>query len=137
MPADEAAALLDEALVVFRQADDVLGIARAEATYVLLLDWNTRPDAALVHAERADAAYRSLGRRGQMDATAVLLAVRGTTTVREATRACERSLAGHPDSPRAARVPPRLPRSPPRPERRQGRGRRGRGRRPVASAGAR
>ena len=100
MSADEAAALLDQALVVFRQADDALGIARAEATYVLLLDWNTRPDAAFVHAERADAAYRRLGRRGQMDATAVHLAVRGTTTVREATRACERSLAGHPDSPR-------------------------------------
>ena len=100
MSADEAAALLDQALVVFGQADDALGIARAEATYVLLLDWNTRPDAAFVHAERADAAYRRLGRRGQMDATAVHLAVRGTTTVREATRACERSLAGHPDSPR-------------------------------------
>jgi tetratricopeptide (TPR) repeat protein len=100
LTAEEVAALLDEALVVFGRADDLLGIARAETMYVTLLEWNRRPDAAFLHAERADAAYRRLGRRGQMDTTAVLLAVRGTTTVHEATRACERSLAGHPDSPR-------------------------------------
>ena len=50
--------------------------------------------------ERADAAYRRLGRIGQVDTLAVVVALRGSTTVREAIRACERSLAGQQDSPR-------------------------------------
>ncbi len=101
LTADEAAALLDEALIVFRQVDDVLGIARAETTYATILEYGRRADAALEHLERADAAYRRLGRRGQVDAIAALCAVRGTTTVPKATSMCEGSLARHPDNPRA------------------------------------
>ena len=95
----EAESLLDEALTAFTEVDDVLGIARAEHMYVMLFQWNSRPDGAFAHAERADAAYRRLGRNGQIDASAVLCALQGSTDVQEAIRACERSLAGHP-SPR-------------------------------------
>jgi len=98
---DEAAALLDEALIVFRQADDVLGIARAETTYASILEYERRSDGALAHVERAAAAYRSLGRRGQVDIIAVLCALSGTTTVPRATDLCEGSLARNADNPRA------------------------------------
>jgi tetratricopeptide (TPR) repeat protein len=100
MTMGEAEALLDEALVVLTEADDVLGIARAELTYTNLMLRSNHADSAFAHAERADAAYRRLGRSGQMDNVAVLAAMMGSTTVREATEACERSLARHLDSPR-------------------------------------
>jgi tetratricopeptide (TPR) repeat protein len=100
LTAEEAGALLDEAVAVLTEADDVIGVARAETTYVNLLLANRRLDGAFAHAERADAAYRSLGRSGQIDTTAVRVALQSSTTVQEAIRACERSLAGHPDSPR-------------------------------------
>jgi tetratricopeptide (TPR) repeat protein len=86
---------------VFTEADDVIGVARAEMTYANLLVGNGRVDGAFAHVERADAAYRRLGRSGQVDTTAVVVALRGSMTVREATRACERGLAAHRDSPRA------------------------------------
>jgi tetratricopeptide (TPR) repeat protein len=100
LTAEAAAALLDEALAVFTEADDAIGVARAETTYVNLLLANGRLDEAFAHVEPADAAYRRLGRSGQVDTAAVLVALRGSTTVQEAIRACERSLAGQPDSPR-------------------------------------
>jgi DNA-binding SARP family transcriptional activator len=97
---EEAVAFLDEALAVLTEADDVRGIARAELTYANLELMIRHADIAFAHAERADAAYRRLGRSGQMDTSAVRAAMTGSTPVREAIRACERSLAGHPDSPR-------------------------------------
>jgi tetratricopeptide (TPR) repeat protein len=97
---EEAVAFLDEALAVLTETDDVRGIARAELTYVTLELMIRHADSAFAHAERADAAYRRLGRSGQMDTPAVQAAVAGSTTVREVIRACEQSLGGHPDSPR-------------------------------------
>jgi tetratricopeptide (TPR) repeat protein len=96
----EAAVFLDEALAVLADADDVRGIARAELTYATLELMTRHADSAFAHAERADAAYRRLGRSGQMETSAVQAALMGSTTVPEAIRACERGLAGHPDSPR-------------------------------------
>jgi tetratricopeptide (TPR) repeat protein len=100
LTAPAAEALLDEALAVFTEVDDVLGIARTESAYAALCNWNSLPDSAFAHAERADAAYRRLGRSGQIDALAVLCALQGSTGVQEAIRACERSLADNPESPR-------------------------------------
>jgi len=100
LTAEAGAALLDEALVLFTDDDDVVGVARTEMAYVNLLTFESRHDGVFAHAERADAAYRRLGRSGEMDTTAVLAAVHGSTTVQEAIRACERSLAGHSDNPR-------------------------------------
>lgn len=100
LTAEAAAALLDEALAVLTEADDVIGVARAETTYAHLLMRYGRVDEAFAHVEHADAAYRRLGRIGQVDTTAVLAALRGSIPVQEAIRACERSLAEQQDSPR-------------------------------------
>jgi DNA-binding SARP family transcriptional activator len=97
---EAAGALLDEALGVLTEVADVLGIARTESAYTLIYNWCNLPDRALAHAERADAAYRRLGRGGQVDTIAVMAATRGSTTVRDATRACERAIAEHPNSSR-------------------------------------
>jgi tetratricopeptide (TPR) repeat protein len=98
--AEAVEASLDEALIVFTEADDVLGIARTESAYTFLYNWFNLSDRAFAHAERADAAYRRLGRSGQTDTFTVLFALQGSTDVQETIRACERSLARHADSPR-------------------------------------
>jgi DNA-binding SARP family transcriptional activator/tetratricopeptide (TPR) repeat protein len=100
LTAEEAGALLDEALAVFKEADDVIGVARAELACMNLLFATRHVDSAFAHAERADAAYRRLGRSGQVDVSAASAAMKGSTTVREAIRAVERGLARHLDSPR-------------------------------------
>jgi tetratricopeptide (TPR) repeat protein len=79
-----------------------MGIARASMTYAFLFDWDKRVDGALVHLERARAAYRSLGHGGQVDAPLIVAAMRGTrATVREATILAESSLERHRDAARA------------------------------------
>jgi tetratricopeptide (TPR) repeat protein len=100
LPVPEASAYLDEALVVFQQEDDVLGMARAESTYAYLSAWRKRWDDVLAHGERAEAAYRRLGRRGDMDVFVVFAAVCGTTSVPHASRLCKGALETHADSPR-------------------------------------
>ena len=105
---------------MFRQADDVLGIARAETTTRSSSTAKDAPDGALAHVERADAAYRRLGRRGQVDIIAVLSPCvgprpcEGDRAVRGQPRAATRTTRG------PQRISPRLPRSPPRAERRHG-----------------
>ncbi len=89
LTADDAVALLDVALAVFEQADDVLGIARAESTYAIVLEWERRVDGVLAHVERAEAAYQRLGHHGHTDQLAISVAMRGATTVQEATKLCE------------------------------------------------
>ena len=100
LPVADASAYLDEALVVFLQENDVLGMARVELTYALLSTWCQRWDDVLAHAERAEAAYRRLGRRGEIDTLAVVAAIRGTTSVPHASRLCAASLEDHASSPR-------------------------------------
>ena len=100
LTAQDAAALLDTALPTFEHADDALGIARASLMHSYLLLWNKRVDGALVHLERADAAYRRLGHSGFVDGPLILAATRGTTSVQEATVLAESSLGRHRHSPR-------------------------------------
>jgi DNA-binding SARP family transcriptional activator len=100
LPVAEASAYLDEALVAFLEEDDVLGLARAESTYASVSMWCKRLDDVLAHAERAEAAYRRLGRRGYMATYAVGAAIGGTRSVRDASRLCEAALESHADSPR-------------------------------------
>jgi tetratricopeptide (TPR) repeat protein len=99
--AHEAAEFLDAALSAFEQADDLVGIVRGSLMYSQLLDWNKRVDGALVHLERAQAAYRRLGRGGHVDSVLIVHAMRGRTSVPEATILAERSLERHGDGPRA------------------------------------
>lgn len=94
---DDAAAVLDDALSVFTETGDTLGLARAELTYASVFVWRKRGDDAAVHARRADDAYRMLGRPGQTDNLVVQAAVRGSTTVADAIELCEASLALRPD----------------------------------------
>jgi DNA-binding SARP family transcriptional activator/tetratricopeptide (TPR) repeat protein len=101
MSEHDAVVLLDTALPAFEQAGDLVGVARASVVYSLVLDWNKRLDRALVHLERAQAAYRRLGRGGHVDGALILNAMRGTTSVQRATTLAESSLERHHDSPRA------------------------------------
>lgn len=96
----DAASDLDVALVVFEQEGDVAGILRAELTYGLVSSWSRRFDQALAHGERAEAAYRQLGVSGHTDTFAAVAAIRGATTVRDASQLLERGLDRHPNSPR-------------------------------------
>jgi DNA-binding SARP family transcriptional activator len=98
---DDAMALLEEAVTVFDQDGDMLGVARAERMFTLVVgEWTKRPDLAAPHLRRAEDAYQRLGIVGQMDGVAVIHAVQGSTSVVDAIRVCEDCLARHGDYPR-------------------------------------
>jgi len=97
---DGAIVMLDEAVGVFDDCADTLGIARAEMTYAIVLEWSKRVDAAAVHIWKAEQAYRRIGIVGQTDTIAVTNALAGGTGVADAVRLCEECIARHADEPR-------------------------------------
>lgn len=96
---DDATAFLEIALGVFRDAEDVLGVARAELAFVTVLG-DSRADAALMHTERMREAYASLGFPGEGASHVVFCAIAGATHLADIGRLCEDELARRADSPR-------------------------------------
>jgi DNA-binding SARP family transcriptional activator len=94
---ERAAAMLDEAVVVFTENDDTLGVARAEDAYAIALDWRKEVDAARVHIQRSEAAYQQLGVVTHSDHRVALNALEGSMSVADAIRLCEDAMTRNPD----------------------------------------
>ncbi|HEX2304388.1 MAG TPA: BTAD domain-containing putative transcriptional regulator [Gaiella sp.] len=102
LAASAAAELLDEALVRLDDADDHVGVARAEFTYALLLgDFGNRCDLALEHVNRAENAYRQHGVAGYTSTATVGFAVYGSTSVSDTLVLCENLMRSEERHPRA------------------------------------
>ena len=104
-PAAQATPQPGDRFVLPAAGTDVVGrvqvaIARAEDTYASMYQWQNCFDQVAAHAQRAEDAYRRLGHAGQVDTSVVLAAWRGTTTVKDAVRVCDSSLALHAEHPR-------------------------------------
>ncbi len=137
MTVEEAESLLDAALPVLEDAEDTLGVARAESVYATVADWAMQCDKAVAHARRADEAYRRLGRPGQLDHAAVDAAMRGRTSVRDAIDAVRAEPGAAPRRAEEECVPPDPSRRTSHPGRRSRRRPRGRVGRAVGARGAR
>lgn len=94
---DQATALLDAAVHALESEHDILGVARAEAAYCVLCQWQMRHDQLVAHATGAEGAYAALGHPGHNDTSLVYAVARGSMAVSEAIRSCEARLVLRPD----------------------------------------
>ena len=100
--ADEAEALLDEAVRLHGAAGDDFAVARAEMTHAFVDGaFRLRSDVAYGHIERAATAFRRIGVIDQVDLSAVVYAMRGSTAVADALALCQATIRRQVDRPRS------------------------------------
>ena len=103
--AEEAEALLDEAVRLHGAAGDDFAVARAEMTHAFVDGaFRLRSDVAYGHIERAATAFRRIGVIDQVDLSAVVYAMRGSTAVADALALCQATIRRQVDRPRASRT---------------------------------
>ena len=90
LAASDASEFLEEALARLESMGDLVGVARAETNFALLLgDFGLRCDRALEHVRRAADAYHRHGVEGYTTTSMVAFAVQGSTSVTDALALCE------------------------------------------------
>ena len=110
LSATAASTFLEDALSRLGHSEDGYGVARAEEVYGLLLgDFGNRADAAFVHFERAQHAYREVGLPAERNSLVIVgVAASGSMPVPEALDLCRTTILRRRGSSARDCVPPAM-----------------------------